>query len=132
MAPDLPEPGSPPSSKLRSGRAMWTHWPASSTPTGTGSHSEHRGAPSSGQGSGSLVCRASRRTTVTRARAAWSGSRATRTSRTSRITATCSAASASAPVLDPAGRRTSSRSPAGISAWRTMRGMRSLPVARPE
>jgi hypothetical protein len=106
-------------------------WPSSSTPTGTGCHSEQRGAFAQGQASGAAPCRGSRRTTVTRARLARLVSRATRISRTSRITATCSAASASAAVEDPAGRRTSNRSPAGTSRCWMILGMRSLVVARP-
>ena len=64
---DLPAPGSPPASKLRSGSVTVTWLPSSSSPTGIGAHSEQRPAWTSGQLIGSGWPNGSRRRTTTRA-----------------------------------------------------------------
>ena len=88
----LPAPGSPPISTLRSGSAIATVPPSSSTPTGTGSHSDSRSASPCGHGTDSRPASGSRRTNVTVPRAASPGSRATRTSRSPKDAASCSRA----------------------------------------
>jgi hypothetical protein len=64
---DLPAPGSPPRSRLRSGNSSSTWLPSSSSPTGIGAHGEQRPALSSGQAMGWESASGSRRRTTTRA-----------------------------------------------------------------
>ena len=52
-AADLPAPGSPPSSTLRSGSPIETGFPSSSTPRAKGSHSEPAGPGHGGAGTDS-------------------------------------------------------------------------------
>jgi hypothetical protein len=126
---DLPAPGSPPRSRLRSGRVTVTSEPSSSTPTGMGCHSDSRPALTSGQGVGLGSASGSRRSTTTRAWRALVASRTTRTSRTPRKAAIRSAWASRSGTWLPAGTRTRSCSPARVSRQPTMRGIRSLMVA---
>jgi hypothetical protein len=126
---DLPAPGSPPSSRLRSGRVTVTSLPSSSTPTGMGCHSDSAPASTSGQGVGVGSARGSRRRTTTLAWRALAGSRVTRTSRTARKAAIRSALASRSGTCPPAGTRTLSCSPARVRRQRVIRGMRSLRVA---
>ena len=59
-ATDLPAPGSPPMSTLRSTSETVTGSPSSSSPTGIGSHAESCRASRLGQGHGSAVASGSR------------------------------------------------------------------------
>ena len=125
----LPAPGSPPSSRFRSGRVTVTWLPSSSSPTGIGCHSDSAPAFTSGQGVGVGSASGSRRSTTTRAWRALAGSRTTRTSRTARKAAIRSAWASRSGTWPPAGTRTRSCSPARVSRQRTIRGTRSFMVA---
>ena len=85
-ATDLPAPGSPPSSRLRSGRPTETALPSSSTPRESGSHSEPVGIGHGGAGTDS----GSRNRIETWANEALAGSRTTRTSRAPMVAASVS------------------------------------------
>jgi hypothetical protein len=125
----LPAPGSPPRSRLRSGRVTVTSEPSSSVPTGMGCHSDSAPAPTNGQGTGLGSARGSRRRTTTLAWRALAGSRTTRTSRTERKAAMRSAWASRSGTWLPAGTRTRSCSPARVSRQRVILGIRSLAVA---
>ena len=111
-AADLPAPGSPPSSTLRSGSPIETGFPSSSTPRARGSHSDRPGPGQGGTGteSGSLEM------IETWASDALAGSRRTRTLRTPMVAASDSEATSTNSALKPAGRRRTNRRPAGIGS----------------
>ena len=119
-ATDLPAPGSPPSSRLRSGRPIETGLPSSSTPRESGSHSEPVGTGPRRSGDR----RAGRAKMIeTWASEALAGSRTTRTSRAPMVAASGSAASSISSAVKPGGRRSRSRWPAGMSSVASTRGI---------